>query len=75
MYNVCIYMYLCVCVCSSVPMNALCDITARDDSPLLSVHLQNNLIDRRLIPPTALTCIKEYSSVILHPQRHEQIYE
>ncbi|XP_017323839.1 extracellular matrix protein 2 isoform X3 [Ictalurus punctatus] len=60
---------------SSVPMNALCDITARDDSPLLSIHLQNNLIDRRLIPPTALTCIKEYSSVILHPQRHEQIYE
>ncbi|XP_046727739.1 extracellular matrix protein 2 isoform X2 [Silurus meridionalis] len=60
---------------SSVPMNTLCDITARDDSPLLSVHLQNNLIDRRLVPPTALTCIKQYSSVILHPQRHEQIYE
>ncbi|XP_026783781.3 extracellular matrix protein 2 isoform X2 [Pangasianodon hypophthalmus] len=60
---------------SSVPVNALCDITARDDSPLLSVHLQNNLIDRRLVPPTALTCIKEYSSVILHPQRHEQVYE
>ncbi|XP_027024178.1 extracellular matrix protein 2 isoform X1 [Tachysurus fulvidraco] len=60
---------------SSVPVNALCDITARDDSPLLSVHLQNNLINRRLVPPTALTCIKEYSSVILHPQRHEQVYE
>ncbi|XP_058246670.1 extracellular matrix protein 2 isoform X1 [Hemibagrus wyckioides] len=60
---------------SSISVNALCDITARDDSPLLSVHLQNNLIDRRSVPPTALTCIKEYSSVILHPQRHEQVYE
>ncbi|KAM9475756.1 extracellular matrix protein 2 [Clarias gariepinus] len=60
---------------SSISVNALCDITAREDSPLLSVHLQNNLIDRRSVPPTALTCIKEYGSVILHPQRHEQVYE
>ncbi|XP_072537296.1 extracellular matrix protein 2 [Salminus brasiliensis] len=60
---------------SSVPMNSLCDSTAREDSPLLSVHLQYNLIDRRLIPHTALSCIRTYQSVILRPQRHEQIYE
>uniref|UniRef100_A0A3B4CXI9 VWFC domain-containing protein n=1 Tax=Pygocentrus nattereri TaxID=42514 RepID=A0A3B4CXI9_PYGNA len=60
---------------SSVPMNSLCDSTAREDSPLLSVHLQNNLIERRLIPPTALSCIRTYHSVLLRPQRHEYIHE
>ncbi|KAL7884502.1 hypothetical protein AOLI_G00072720 [Acnodon oligacanthus] len=59
----------------SVPMNSLCDSTAREDSPLLSVHLQNNLIERRLIPPTALSCIRTYHSVLLRPQRHEYIHE
>uniref|UniRef100_A0A4W4ESL4 Si:dkey-6n6.1 n=1 Tax=Electrophorus electricus TaxID=8005 RepID=A0A4W4ESL4_ELEEL len=59
---------------NSVSMNALCDTTAREDSPLLSVHLENNLIDRRLVPPTALSCIRNYHSVLLRPQRHEQIY-
>ncbi|XP_062854279.1 extracellular matrix protein 2 [Trichomycterus rosablanca] len=60
---------------SSVPVNSLCDLTARDDSSLISVHLQNNLIDRRLVPPTALTCIREYSSVILQPQRYQHTYD
>ncbi|KAI4897149.1 hypothetical protein NFI96_015199, partial [Prochilodus magdalenae] len=60
---------------SSVPMNSLCDSTAREDSPLLSVHLQYNLIERRLIPHTALSCIKTYHSVVLRPQRHEYMYE
>uniref|UniRef100_W5L5C8 Si:dkey-6n6.1 n=1 Tax=Astyanax mexicanus TaxID=7994 RepID=W5L5C8_ASTMX len=60
---------------SSVPMNSLCDSMSREDSPLLSVHLQYNLIDRRLIPHTALSCIKTYHSVVLRPQKHEQIYE
>ncbi|KAM4609865.1 extracellular matrix protein 2 [Polymixia lowei] len=56
---------------SYVPMNALCDISAREDSPLISVHLEYNLIQRRLIPPTAFSCIKHYHSVLLRPQSHE----
>uniref|UniRef100_A0A667ZVN0 Si:dkey-6n6.1 n=1 Tax=Myripristis murdjan TaxID=586833 RepID=A0A667ZVN0_9TELE len=56
---------------SYVPMNALCDTQAREDSPLISVHLQYNLIERRLIPPTAFSCIRNYHSILLRPQRHE----
>ncbi|KAK1801460.1 hypothetical protein P4O66_022721, partial [Electrophorus voltai] len=69
-----VFRVCCVSPYSSVSMNALCDTTAREDSPLLSVHLENNLIDRRLVPPTALSCIRNYHSVLLRPQRHEQIY-
>uniref|UniRef100_A0A8C7SJU0 Si:dkey-6n6.1 n=1 Tax=Oncorhynchus mykiss TaxID=8022 RepID=A0A8C7SJU0_ONCMY len=57
-----------------VPLNSLCDTRLSDDSPLVSVHLEYNLIDRRLIPPTALSCIKTYHSIILRPQSHEEDY-
>ncbi|XP_055024396.2 extracellular matrix protein 2 [Misgurnus anguillicaudatus] len=60
---------------SYITMNSLCDTSARDDSPLLSVHLEHNLIERRLIPPMAFSCIKTYNSVILRPQRYEEIQE
>ncbi|XP_057212715.1 extracellular matrix protein 2 [Triplophysa rosa] len=60
---------------SYVTMNSLCDTTARDDSPLVSVHLEHNLIERRIIPPTAFSCIKTYHSVILRPQRYEGLQE
>ncbi|XP_056155683.1 extracellular matrix protein 2 [Lampris incognitus] len=56
---------------SYVPMNALCDTRASEDSPLVSVHLEYNLIQRRLIPPIAFSCIKNYHSVLLRPQRQE----
>ncbi|XP_024240375.1 extracellular matrix protein 2-like [Oncorhynchus tshawytscha] len=57
-----------------VPLNSLCDMRQSDDSPLVSVHLEYNLIDRRLIPPTALSCIKTYHSIILRPQSYEEDY-
>ncbi|XP_067096906.1 extracellular matrix protein 2 [Osmerus mordax] len=56
---------------SYIPLNALCDTHSSEDSPLVSVHLEYNLIDRRLIPPTAFSCIKTYHSIILRPQSHE----
>ncbi|XP_041702287.1 extracellular matrix protein 2 isoform X1 [Coregonus clupeaformis] len=57
-----------------VPLNSLCDTRLSEDSPLVSIHLEYNLIDRRLIPPTALSCIKTYHSIILRPQSHEEDY-
>ncbi|XDV49362.1 hypothetical protein PO909_018630, partial [Leuciscus waleckii] len=45
---------------SYITMNSLCDTTAREDSLLVSVHLEFNLINRRFIPPTAFSCIKTY---------------
>ncbi|XP_075690308.1 extracellular matrix protein 2-like [Rhinoderma darwinii] len=54
-----------------VPINSICDTRISEDSNLVSVHLENNYINRRLIPPTALSCIKTYFSVILRPQHEE----
>ncbi|XP_044124429.1 LOW QUALITY PROTEIN: extracellular matrix protein 2-like [Bufo gargarizans] len=54
-----------------VPLNSICDTRISEDSNLVSVHLENNYIDRRLIPPTAFSCIKTYYSVILRPQHEE----
>ncbi|XP_056396731.1 extracellular matrix protein 2-like isoform X2 [Hyla sarda] len=54
-----------------VPLNSICDTRISEDSNLVSVHLENNHINRHLIPPTALSCIKTYHSVILRPQHDE----
>ncbi|XP_053551951.1 extracellular matrix protein 2-like [Bombina bombina] len=51
-----------------VPLNSICDTRISVDSNLVSIHLESNFINRRLIPPTAFSCIKSYHSVILRPQ-------
>ncbi|XP_068964600.1 extracellular matrix protein 2-like [Petaurus breviceps papuanus] len=57
-----------------VPLNSICDPRSSQDSNLISMHLENNLIDRRQIPPTAFSCIKTYQSVVLKPQQDEEEY-
>ncbi|KAE8583112.1 hypothetical protein XENTR_v10020430 [Xenopus tropicalis] len=57
-----------------VPLNSICDTRVSVDSNLVSVHLENNFINRRLIPPTAFSCIKTYHSVVLRPQHGEYEY-
>ncbi|XP_039184681.1 extracellular matrix protein 2-like isoform X1 [Crotalus tigris] len=57
-----------------VPLNSLCDTRVSEDSNIVSVRLEHNLIDRRRIPPTAFSCIKAYPSVILRPQQNEDDY-
>uniref|UniRef100_A0A8D0LA75 Extracellular matrix protein 2-like n=1 Tax=Sphenodon punctatus TaxID=8508 RepID=A0A8D0LA75_SPHPU len=54
-----------------VPLNSVCDTRVSEDSSLVSMHLEQNLIDRRRIPPTAFSCIKAYHSVVLRPQQGE----
>ncbi|XP_057574887.1 extracellular matrix protein 2-like [Hippopotamus amphibius kiboko] len=54
-----------------VPLNSICDTRVAQDSNLISTHLENNLIDRRRIPPTAFSCIRSYHSVVLQPQQGE----
>lgn len=55
-----------------VPLNSICDTRVARDSKLISTHLENNLIDRRRIPPTAFSCIRAYHSVVLQPQQGEE---
>ncbi|KAM6474034.1 uncharacterized protein PHA67_006634 [Liasis olivaceus] len=57
-----------------VPLNSVCDTRVSEDSNIVSLHLENNSIDRRRIPPTAFSCIKAYHSVILRPQENEDDY-
>ncbi|XP_018425624.1 PREDICTED: extracellular matrix protein 2-like [Nanorana parkeri] len=54
-----------------VPLNSICDTRISEDSSLVSVHLENNYINRRHIPPTAFSCIKTYYSIVLRPQIDE----
>ncbi|XP_059943475.1 extracellular matrix protein 2-like [Mesoplodon densirostris] len=54
-----------------VPLNSICDTRVAQDSNLTSTHLENNLIDRRRIPPTTFSCIRAYHSVVLQPQQGE----
>lgn len=54
-----------------MPLNSICDTRVAQDSNLISTHLENNLIDRRRIPPTAFSCIRAYHSVVLEPQQGE----
>lgn len=58
-----------------VPLNSICDTRVDQDSNLISTHLENNLIDRRCIPPTAFSCIRVYRSVVLWPQQGEGVAE
>ncbi|XP_054859251.1 extracellular matrix protein 2-like [Eublepharis macularius] len=57
-----------------VPLNSVCDTRVAEDSGIVSLHLENNLIDRRHIPPTAFSCIRAYHSVVLRPQQNEEDY-
>ncbi|XP_065427079.1 LOW QUALITY PROTEIN: biglycan [Chrysemys picta bellii] len=51
----------CGCRCHC---NALCDTRLAEDSSLVSMRLEQNLIDLRRIPPTAFSCIRAYHSVV-----------
>lgn len=47
----------------------ICDPLNDEDSRLVALRLENNLLDPRKIPPTAFSCVRSYSSVVLRPQR------
>ncbi|XP_051550174.1 extracellular matrix protein 2 isoform X2 [Myxocyprinus asiaticus] len=49
--------------------DAICDPLNDNDSHLVALRLENNFIDSRKIPPTAFSCVRSYSSVVLKPQR------
>ncbi|XP_030632252.1 extracellular matrix protein 2 [Chanos chanos] len=52
-----------------IATDAICDPLNDEDSHLVAVRLENNFIDPRKIPPTAFSCVRSYSSVVLKPQR------
>lgn len=52
-----------------VSEHVICDPMNDADSHLVALRLENNLLDLRKIPPTAFSCVRSYSSVVLKPQR------
>nr|XP_057910613.1 extracellular matrix protein 2 isoform X2 [Doryrhamphus excisus] len=53
----------------SVPDESICDPDHSGDSTLVALRLENNLIDGKKISPTAFSCVRSSSSVVLKPQR------
>ncbi|XP_008053334.1 extracellular matrix protein 2 isoform X2 [Carlito syrichta] len=46
----------------------ICNAEEDDDSNLEHLHLENNYIKTREIPPYTFSCIRSYSSIVLKPQ-------
>ncbi|XP_054640304.1 extracellular matrix protein 2 isoform X3 [Dunckerocampus dactyliophorus] len=53
----------------SIPDEGICDPDHSGDSTLVALRLENNLIDAKKISPTAFSCVRSSSSVVLKPQR------
>ncbi|XP_067855205.1 extracellular matrix protein 2 [Heptranchias perlo] len=53
----------------NVRLESICNANDQDDSNIRTLHLENNYINTRRIPPTAFSCIELYSSVVLKPQK------
>ncbi|RVE73382.1 hypothetical protein OJAV_G00049590 [Oryzias javanicus] len=53
----------------SVPDDSICDPDGSGENTLVAVRLENNFIDSNKISPTAFSCIRAASSVVLKPQR------
>ncbi|XP_077948884.1 extracellular matrix protein 2 isoform X1 [Gasterosteus aculeatus] len=53
----------------SVPDEGICDPNHSGDSTLVAVRLENNRLDPQKISPTAFSCVRSSSSVVLKPQK------
>ncbi|XP_042365636.1 extracellular matrix protein 2 isoform X2 [Plectropomus leopardus] len=53
----------------SVPDEGICDPNYSGDSTLVSLRLENNYIDPQKVSPTAFSCVRSSSSVVLKPQK------
>lgn len=53
----------------NIAVDSICDPINEEDSQLVALRLENNLLDLQKIPPTTFSCVRSYSSVVLKPQR------
>ncbi|XP_040889589.1 extracellular matrix protein 2 isoform X2 [Toxotes jaculatrix] len=53
----------------SIPDEGICDPNHSGDSTLVALRLENNYIDPQKISPTAFSCVRSSSSVVLKPQK------
>ncbi|XP_028853200.1 extracellular matrix protein 2 isoform X2 [Denticeps clupeoides] len=55
----------------TIAEDSICDPLNEEDSHLVALRLENNVIDPRKIPPMAFSCVRSYSSVVLKPQKNK----
>ncbi|XP_027134789.1 extracellular matrix protein 2 [Larimichthys crocea] len=53
----------------SIPDEGICDPNHNGDATLVALRLENNYLDPQKISPTAFSCVRSSSSVILKPQK------
>ncbi|GLD58109.1 extracellular matrix protein 2, partial [Lates japonicus] len=53
----------------SIPDEGICDPNHSGDSTLVAVRLENNYLDPQKISPSAFSCVRSSSSVVLKPQK------
>ncbi|XP_039654214.1 extracellular matrix protein 2 isoform X3 [Perca fluviatilis] len=53
----------------SIPDEGICDPNHSGDTTLVALRLENNYIDPQKISPTAFSCVRSSSSVVLKPQK------
>ncbi|XP_041812089.1 extracellular matrix protein 2 isoform X2 [Chelmon rostratus] len=53
----------------SIPDDGICDPNHSGDATLVALRLENNYIDPQKVSPTAFSCVRSSSSVILKPQK------
>ncbi|XP_047438984.1 extracellular matrix protein 2 [Mugil cephalus] len=54
----------------SIPDEGICDPNHSGDSTLVALRLENNYIDPKKVSPTAFSCVRSSSSVVLKPQKN-----
>lgn len=53
----------------SISDESICDPDHSGDATLVALRLENNYIDPKKVAPTAFSCVRSSSSVILKPQK------
>ncbi|XP_033481695.1 extracellular matrix protein 2 isoform X3 [Epinephelus lanceolatus] len=53
----------------SISDEGICDPNYSGDSTLVAVRLENNYIDPQKVSPTAFSCVRSSSSVVIKPQK------
>ncbi|KAM9361904.1 extracellular matrix protein 2 [Symphorus nematophorus] len=56
----------------SIPDESICDPNQSGDATLVALRLENNYIDPQKVSPSAFSCVRSSSSVILKPQKTDQ---
>ncbi|KAM4740997.1 extracellular matrix protein 2 isoform 2-T2 [Anableps anableps] len=56
----------------SIPEESICDPDRHEETTLVALRMENNYIDPKEVSPSAFSCLRSASSVVLKPQKTMQ---